>query len=876
VSPSSRGKLTLLLTVALALLACALPGVGVARAEGTGAGLTESIAARLDELAAPAKGALLPFNGSAAEVEHWMQYWRPWEAASVTRTKGTDTAEGWVPRETKYGYSGAYNTVGTSKLGVPEAALAELAAAPEGGSVSVRLTSYSSYYAAKLTKESGNTYSVQLVRRIRYNKPVVLASTTGVTISPGTTFGVVDAGSVVSVWSNQGGSYSQILQAVDATFDFRVVGFIAEGAGITSTRLHNVRAPSWSATGGPKVEGLGVLPASPADDLEPRIVGRAPAGLRAEIFTSSTCYGLPVSEGTSAELASPGIPVTVADGTTTNFYVRTFNSEGFGSGCVGPVPYSELRSGALTRLGSDALANGTAYRKLPLLDVLQRYEPELLVPGTWTELPWGDGVGADSGGGWHGGETAPGAAIFWNPSSFQDAGTGTAAAVQLGSRTPPGAPGFSIWLDTPNPGPSGPRRRGYELRLARETGESFKVSIVRWQQDTGDPVAETVLASVPDIEVPTGSNVLFLDRDGTLAAWVGAASEWTEVISAHDTIFNSGYAGLSSMGTYLNRFRAGELMRLEPSPPRLETTVPASPSEDTKPHVLGATVFPGRTVSLFENPNCSGTPLAVDSKGKLNRRGPEGGIPIKVQPDTITNIYGDITDEAGYTSPCVGPVTYWSGSGSPTEAEAIAKLPMLDNFVDHESPLSKGGKWMPFGWWTPKTGAVDGNGWYIETIGPPPHEGGAYWAGSPLEEVGTGVGAVARMSKSPAIPGRSFSLWLNMPTPSGKTKAGYELRFSGVEKYEVTLSRWVAGTKTVLATATEVPLGPGGRFAIVHREGVLSAWVDNDGWVEPGTFTEILSAPDSTFESGYAGLSDDNPVTRLRSFKAGSLVLTSP
>jgi hypothetical protein len=90
----------------------------------------------------------------------------------------------------------------------------------------------------------------------------------------------------------------------------------------------------------------GTSPASPGASTEPRILGQADAGTQIKIYTTSDCSGEQAvgpagsAGGTSAELASPGIAVTVAAFSTTSFYA-TAEAEGIVSECSGPVTYTQ-------------------------------------------------------------------------------------------------------------------------------------------------------------------------------------------------------------------------------------------------------------------------------------------------------------------------------------------------------------------------------------------------------------------------------------------------------------------------------------------------------------------------------------------------------
>jgi len=84
----------------------------------------------------------------------------------------------------------------------------------------------------------------------------------------------------------------------------------------------------------------GTLPGSPGPSTEPAIVGEAQVGASIKIYPTSSCSGEPVATGTAAELAEPGIPVTVAAGSTASFWA-TAEAEGFTSLCSNPVSYTQ-------------------------------------------------------------------------------------------------------------------------------------------------------------------------------------------------------------------------------------------------------------------------------------------------------------------------------------------------------------------------------------------------------------------------------------------------------------------------------------------------------------------------------------------------------
>lgn len=90
-------------------------------------------------------------------------------------------------------------------------------------------------------------------------------------------------------------------------------------------------APSLSATN----------PPSPSQNNHPRLKGAAQPGTSVVIYANPTCSGSPVAGGTAAQLAGPGIPVTVGDGTVTEFSASATDLVPLTSDCSQPISYTE-------------------------------------------------------------------------------------------------------------------------------------------------------------------------------------------------------------------------------------------------------------------------------------------------------------------------------------------------------------------------------------------------------------------------------------------------------------------------------------------------------------------------------------------------------
>ncbi len=93
-------------------------------------------------------------------------------------------------------------------------------------------------------------------------------------------------------------------------------------------------------------------PPSPGTSTTPAIIGQADFGTDIKIYTSSNCSGEQASDpsgdaagGTAAQLASPGIGVAVAAGSTTSFYA-TAEAEGIVSDCSPALSYTQAQAAA--------------------------------------------------------------------------------------------------------------------------------------------------------------------------------------------------------------------------------------------------------------------------------------------------------------------------------------------------------------------------------------------------------------------------------------------------------------------------------------------------------------------------------------------------
>jgi subtilisin family serine protease len=108
------------------------------------------------------------------------------------------------------------------------------------------------------------------------------------------------------------------------------------GKTVTGGRLDVDASMDWLE---PPAPVISTSPASPAADTAPRIVGSVKAGTRVKIFSGTGCHGAPEATGSPAELESPGLVVSVPNGTTKQFSALV-ETRYASSSCSAPVSYT--------------------------------------------------------------------------------------------------------------------------------------------------------------------------------------------------------------------------------------------------------------------------------------------------------------------------------------------------------------------------------------------------------------------------------------------------------------------------------------------------------------------------------------------------------
>src|SRR5881394_2365162 len=444
---------------------------------------------------------------------------------------------------------------------------------------------------------------------------------------------------------------------------------------------------------------------------------------------------------------------------------------------------------------------------LPVLDALNRSESPLSNGGKWSALNWatnssGHATGQDTTTGWgpYDAFVSGSNGAYWNPSTFSDA-SGSAAAITMQANPEVAERYLSLWLDMPSPGSA---RSGYELRWTLNSSlTTYTAKLSKWSSGT-----QTVLASNAEVSIPNGTTLAISDTGGTVTAWKGSGGTLTSVLTATDSTYSSGYAGIEAAGTISRsqNFKAGSLGLL--SVPN--TTISGGPS---------GVVVPNLSFSFTASPS--------------------GGASFECSLDGAS--YASCTSPKSYQGLAEGSHTFRvrasNGAGTdqtPAErsfqvvpaAKAVTKVLGLDNFERQEVPLATG-KWSKLSW-----SSGIGGAWCCAAYRGYGSNGGlegAYWNPTSFSDGGAETVLVSgKVGTGAPIANEYLALWLDMPSP-GTARSGYEARFTGVNgsatNYKVELSKWASGARTILASTSGFSLAVGTTMALTETSGgILGLW----------------------------------------------------
>ncbi|MGB7587800.1 MAG: hypothetical protein WBM00_03745, partial [Solirubrobacterales bacterium] len=265
------------------------------------------------------------FNGSSASLASFSVNWSALGWASGTSAKGEDTTTGWRPVAAYSTVNGAFYTPTVTDAGGGIAAVATMAANPslESRHFSLWLDMPSpsttrAGYELRFTDTVSGVYEVTLFKW-QAGVQTILTSRSKYGFANGNSFALLDQGSAVSVWTDTGSGFTQLLSATDGSFSGGNAG--VQGAG-NITRLTNFKV-------GPL--GTQTLDANAPDTT----ISSGPAGI---IYASTASFSFTADEAGStfeclldgaaySACASPKTYASVPQGPHT-FRVRAVDAAG--------------------------------------------------------------------------------------------------------------------------------------------------------------------------------------------------------------------------------------------------------------------------------------------------------------------------------------------------------------------------------------------------------------------------------------------------------------------------------------------------------------------------------------------------------------------
>lgn len=195
----------------------------------------------------------------------------------------------------------------------------------------------------------------------------------------------------------------------------------------------------------------------------------------------------------------------------------------------------------------------------------------------------------------------------------------------------------------------------------------------------------------------------------------------------------------------------------------------------------------------------------------------------------------------------------------------VPGTPVLDDFGRQEIPLANG-KWTKPMWAESLGGSYTGG---YHGYGGGGGINGAYWNPTSFSAGTHGLAVAATVGTGSTTAGQYEAVWLNMPSP-GSARSGYEARFTGTGTagiYKAELARWTAGSRNVLASKENVSLPVNTSFGLSKSADSLVLWTGTS------SFNPLLSARDTTYAGGYAGIEVNGGQGTLYNFRAGQITV---
>jgi hypothetical protein len=549
--------------------------------------------------------------------------------------------------------------------------------------------------------------------------------------------------------------------------------------------------------------------------------------------------GVAIASGTTIAISDTGGTVTAWKGTGSLTSLLSASDTTYSTGYAGIEGRGNLSRSSDFKAGR---LLGGAITKTKVLDDFARYEVPLQ-NGKWTKSQWAGEIGGSwTNGTYHGyGSSSVLAGAYWNGATFNDSKDAVLVGATVGTGSVTSGQYGALWLNAPSPGTT---RSGYEARFTGTgSASAYKVEISKWASGT-----RTVLATKEGVALPVGTTIALSEQAGGLVIWTGTTA-FTPILSTTDTTYISGYVGIDvngGQGSYYD-FRGGNAL-----PPPPDTSISSGSAVGVATPNFGFAFSGSQGTTSFE---CSldGAAFAVCTSPMSYKGSSVGSHAFRVRA-------------LGAGGPDATPA---ERAVQVVSAEtAVNRVALRDRFERSEIPLAAA-QWAKFQW----AAAIGGVWWgAYRGYGSSTGDAGAFLKSTSFSSDNGTVTTSAIVGNESRGAGEFQSIWLNSINPSS-TKQGYEARYEGVagSGYTVTLNKWVAGARGVLASASNVSLPVGTTLGLTKSGTALTLWAG-----KAGSYSQVLTANDWDHTAGYAGVEVNGIAGTLNNFRAGLVDITPP
>ncbi len=388
------------------------------------------------------------------------------------------------------------------------------------------------------------------------------------------------------------------------------------------------------------------LPASPANDNNPRIAGNAESGSIVTLFRAATLAECTpanaLANGTAGDFASPGIAIPVADDTSTNVRAIATDQAGNPSSCSAPIIYVE-----------DSLAAEPSLTATTPASPANDNSPKVI-----------------------GSAEADSTVTIYSAATTADCTP--ANVIGSGSFAGLAAPGIAV--DVPDNSTTTVRAT---IRDAAANRSACSASSIEYVEDSSAPAAPTLGSTNPASPANDNNPKVIGSVEAGSIVTLYAASTIAECTPAN-ALGSGAAAALASPGiavpvlddttTALRATatdQAGNVSTCStsisyqedstaPAAPTLGSTNPASPANNNAPRVIGSAEA-GSSVTIYETDCAPANALAGGTAAAFAAP----GIAVPVLEDTTTALRATATDQAGNVSTCSTSISYQEDSIAP-------------------------------------------------------------------------------------------------------------------------------------------------------------------------------------------------------------------